>query len=195
VKLLLAYANINVNPRDTYNWTPLLLAVVMGHDTTVKQLLTHPSVDVNLANHPNHGGRTPLHLAAGYGHDRVVELLLAHANVQVNARDTFNATPLLLAAWAAGMECNTTTVKQLLTRSVVEVNTPDDQGRTALHLAAVNGRSLVVHTLFSHADPQIGRVDGLSHIVNDPEEIRVPGAAEHHLRVMDLLRAHGATFS
>ena len=53
-----------------------------------------------------------------------------------------------------------------------------------------NGVSLVVHTLFSHAD-----LDGRSHIVNDPEEIRHPATPQHYLRVMDLLQAHGATLS
>lgn len=77
---------------------------------------------------------TLLHLAAAAGALEVTELLLA-AGLSPAARDTFGATPLMLAAAAAG----TATLRHLRGLSAASLADVDDLGNTALHYAAWGG--------------------------------------------------------
>ena len=65
--------------------TPLLRAVMNGHETVVKLLLVTDGVDPNSKD--TEYGRTPLSWAAGNGHEAVVKLLLATDGVDPNSKD------------------------------------------------------------------------------------------------------------
>ncbi len=72
------------NPLRSLNWTPLMGAAAMGHDTTVGLLVKH-GADVNLCDGE---GRTPLMISAKRGHVGVVKALVdGGANVNAAAKE------------------------------------------------------------------------------------------------------------
>ena len=74
-------------------WPPLHLAALLGHQTTVRALITS-GAQVKAT---DGDGRTPLHWAAMYGHKEIAEYLIAQG-ADVNAKDKWDWTPLHRAA-------------------------------------------------------------------------------------------------
>ena len=68
---------------------------ILNHKINNSQLLlaSHPTVSMQL----DRDKRVALHYAAAYGHDDILHLCIAHSS-DINVRDTYNKTPLILAA-------------------------------------------------------------------------------------------------
>ncbi|KAK6811569.1 hypothetical protein RU639_012669 [Aspergillus parasiticus] len=82
----------NIQTRNTFCETPLLLACRGGHKGVVKLLLEHVDPDAT-----NDDGRTSLSIAAEHGHESVVQLLICHhADLQIKNDD--GRSPVLWAA-------------------------------------------------------------------------------------------------
>ena len=81
--------------------------------------------------------QTPLHLAATGGHIEIVRLLL-EKGADINARD-IKGTPLHWAASRGHLE-----VVRWLVENGADINARDEDGRTALHWATGNDRSIDV---------------------------------------------------
>ncbi|KAG4439905.1 hypothetical protein IFR05_004629 [Cadophora sp. M221] len=128
----------NLDLQDSYSRTPLLYAVMSGHEAVV-QLMLEKSADVNTANKYQ---ETPLHLASRKGHVEVVQLLL-EKSADVNATDNDEETPLHRASWNGHIEV----VQLLLLKKSADVNATNEDGETPLHLASENGHVEVVQLL------------------------------------------------
>jgi ankyrin repeat protein len=176
-----------VNRKDSDGWTPLHYAIAynqkdiiellvadgaepsiqeaaaIGDPARVKALLT---ANLDLINGQDADGCTALHYAIQYGHKNIVKLLLA-ANADVNGRQGSDSTawlgrqgasntPLLDAAWGDDED-----IAELLLAKNAEVNGTDDDGLTALHVAALNGETdLMKLLLANNADVSARANDG-----------------------------------
>lgn len=142
VKILLEFNPDAVNFKDSEEKTPLHWAVYNNQRDIINVLL-EAGANVNVTEVI---GITPLHYAAERGYVEVVELLL-DAGADVNAQDYgyFNFTPLHGAAGFGRFE-----IVKLLLRTGAKVNLRDNEGRTALDLAAKNGHKDVVELIKKH---------------------------------------------
>lgn len=96
VNVILAEADrVDVNARDDYDSTALILAVKNGHEAVVKLLLGSGNVHVNAADKCM---STALYIAIRGSHDTIVELLLDTKKVDVNYRGYDDKTALIEAA-------------------------------------------------------------------------------------------------
>eukprot|EP00736_Rhodelphis_marinus_P003625 Rmarinus@m.19453 len=156
--------------------------------------------------------RSPLHLAASEGHLHVVEFLLS-SHVNPNPVDRWGGTPMDDAVrhnhrevwrtirkaggrvWAddIGHQLNSAAAEGNLARlqiyldAGVSVNTATEELRTPLHLAASNGRVVVVDFLLEQPDIDVNMIDFLGRTPLD-DAIR----EQHHVVALMLQQKGGA---
>lgn len=134
---LFLHARLDVNGRDTREWTPLMMASFNGRETLAIELIKlGASVHAQDAN-----GYTPLHWGSFNGYANVVQLLL-RKGAEVNAVSRANITALLQAA-ARGH----TAVTTLLLQHHAKVNITAVDGSTALLKAVANGHWQIINML------------------------------------------------
>ena len=131
VRGLLRHGNVDINVGSEFG-TFLCLAAYEGRAAVVRELLSRPGIDVNLA---TPGEVTPLYFAAQEGHVEIVELLLGVRAINVNLQNMYGETPLSVAAYEGREEV----VKLLLAVKDVSVNVRGPDGATALFYAAQEG--------------------------------------------------------
>lgn len=127
----------DLNTKDTYGWTGLMLAARNG-DLEATQALIAAGANLN---EKSNDDWTALMLAANSGHIEVVKALIA-AGIRLNEKDNDGLTALMLAAMNGHLE-----VVQTLIAAKANFNEKDNNGLTALMLAALNGHLEVVQTL------------------------------------------------
>jgi len=91
ISALLRWDNIDVEPRNKVDESPLMLASLGGYLETVGRLIDR-GADVNKP------GWAPLHYAATRGHLEVMRLLLER-NAYIDAASPNGTTPLMMAAF------------------------------------------------------------------------------------------------
>ncbi|KAK6355999.1 hypothetical protein TWF718_000372 [Orbilia javanica] len=123
--------------KNTYNATPLLLAVESGHER-IALILAQRGANLEAK---DKYGRTALLWAARKGHKAMVELFLDMA-ANIEARDNSDATPLLLAAGSGHHE-----VVQLLRYKNADIEAEDKRRSTPLARAVSNGHEETVELL------------------------------------------------
>jgi ankyrin repeat protein len=106
-------------------------AVIAGDIARIEEIID-AGADINAKDALD---RTPLHLAAFHGRAKIIDLLIAHG-ADVNARDLI-AMPPLHAAIIAGKQG--AAVRMLLDRHA-DLYAINEEGQTALHLAAATGQ-------------------------------------------------------
>jgi len=148
--------------------------------------------------------RTPLHLAAAAGHLPMLRYLIAQKRVLVNCIDRFGRSPLQEAAkngydtcvaflkkkgatvmdqrcgftlCTSAAQADIPKLKEMLMRGV-DLATADYDGRTALHLAAAEGKHGVVEWLLSQgsAPTFVNAVDCMQHTPLDAAKKRAADA-------------------
>ncbi|EAU90021.1 ankyrin repeat domain-containing protein 52 [Coprinopsis cinerea okayama7 len=157
VQPLLAHKDTQVNLVNKVGRTALMLASCNDHQGPVRHLLAHEDTQVMLA---DNNGYTALMLASRYGHDTIVQLLLAHKQIQVNLADNEGRTALMIALspgsghitsldpWSLfDKERRLRLIALLVGCHDLDANAVDEDGDTALILAARGGRSEAVSLL------------------------------------------------
>ena len=119
---------VDVNVRNFFNDTPLLLASWKGHCDIVQCLLEHDA-DVEL---PDQFDHTPLLLAACWRRVDIVRVLLEHS-ANVHSRDRDGRTPLHKAISSTGPRSDYAQVVRLLLEHGANPNTRDAHCQTPLH--------------------------------------------------------------
>lgn len=112
---------------------------------------------------------TALHLAANSGSGEICALLLTVAQVEVDARSTTRRTPLHIAAL-----CGFPDILDMLLQRGADINATDNDGYTALHLAASLGHLATVQRLLNY-DPDFtlaNRMEKTSYDLSATPEIR-----------------------
>ena len=172
--------NVKVDINAVYSFGTLLVnAAFDGRKKIVRELLSVPDIDVNLAQQQ---GATPLYLAAQEGHVAIVEMLLAAPGIKVNLSKLDGATPLFVAAQlgrvkvvelllaAPGINVNLKTsidggtpllvalqmgqvevAKLLLAAPGIEIDARTEDGATALYIAAEHNFPGIVEELVRRA--------------------------------------------
>ncbi|CAK4083226.1 unnamed protein product [Aphanomyces euteiches] len=170
VDLLLQHPDIDVNQRDYSDRTALIVATQYGQSEIVRALLKHPEIWPNC---PDHMGNTPLMVACARGNEAIVGLLLQHPDVHTTVANMDNDTPLSVAisceydkivkmllmdknkfVFQASCESNNVgNIAQILTKSMLDPNDLNENGRTGLMTAATAGSIDVVDYLLD--DPTV----------------------------------------
>ena len=123
--------NVDKNPKDIDENTPLHYAAEDGHVEICKMILE----DVKNKNPGNRHGETPLHLAAEKGHFDICSIIIDQVDEISPKTHRKGQTPLHLA-----IEYQKLDVCRLLISKSQNLNVPDKKGKTALHYAAKNGQ-------------------------------------------------------
>ena len=150
LEALLEIKEWDVNAEDNAWCTPLIWAVVRGHEEVVKMLLEQGDVNPDLAGYSNF---TPLSWAVRLEHEGVVKVFLERDGVNSNQASPKYAQESLISAAEYGREG---IVKMLLEREDVNPNIADTcSGLTPLWSAAANGREQIVKMLLDRNDVRI----------------------------------------
>ncbi|RAR09718.1 metal ion binding [Stemphylium lycopersici] len=91
IEVLLAHKKVDVNAKDYFGYSPLILAAKNGRFEAVGLLLQHPDIDVNYKK--SWGNGTALEYARLFGHQEIVELLLSHGAIDDRISEPSAATP------------------------------------------------------------------------------------------------------
>jgi ankyrin repeat protein len=137
-------AGADVNLRNQFSWTPLMVATFMGSEGSANKLI-NAGANVSVR---DKRGYAPLHWAVQRGFARVAELLV-QKGAYVDVRSLKGITPLYQAA-AFGRN----NIARMLIAHRASVNAADQEGFTPLHKAVANKNLEIIRLLRdNHADP------------------------------------------
>ena len=140
----------NINAKDEYGSTPLILATVNHQHDMIKTLMSH-YIDPNIA---DNNGYTALMHATLINNMEAFELLITDLNISEKNK----GESLVIAASLGHME-----MVQMLLKNRANVNYKNKKGKTALMCAASNGHSKIAQELIDHgADPDTKDNEGLT---------------------------------
>ncbi|KAK6814755.1 hypothetical protein RU639_009765 [Aspergillus parasiticus] len=141
-----------INSRDPYGQTPLVLAVRHGHWDIINIILDNSNVDPNLT---DDDGRSPLSIASQLGYASVVEKLLSTGETDLNLPASDGWSPLMYASRGN----HTEVIKLLLADKKTHTNFTSPDGQTALKLAVEMGFTDVVRLLLESGRVEINPSD------------------------------------
>lgn len=125
-------------------------AAQSGRLDVLVRFIYSKAIDINLRNSVN--GRTVLHYAVASGRREFIAFLLLQPDIDVNVESKTDGTPLYMA-----IKRNPSLVSVLLKNKNINVNIPDSQGRTPLHLAAFELNADIVSLLLRHPNVEVNR--------------------------------------
>jgi ankyrin repeat protein len=134
-------AGADVNAHNKAGGSALIYAAWSGDTETVAILLNHGAE----INHQSGNGWTALMMVAAKDHAPVTELL-AKRGADPNLPDVYGWTPLMRAAY----EGHARVVGVLLERRNSYLESRNDHGQSALHLAVIQGHTVIVTNLLAH---------------------------------------------
>lgn len=156
-------------------WTAIL-----ENDTATVQRLLEAGLDPN--EQPTEACSTPLALAAIGGDPQIVQLIVNHG-ANVNAPASPDGQTVLHCV--VSLEQDAADMAGMLISGGVEVNAADDQGRTALMLAAERGHVETV-TMLLEVSPDLNLKTAAGKTAIEL------AAAANHVEIVSLLRRAGA---
>lgn len=147
VRLLVSKHGVNVDVKDVYGRTPLMLTSMVDEETGARmaRILINSGASLNLRDNM---GRSALSLACLHGREMMVNEILAGDILNINEQDNDGSTPLHHAATSG----NPNIVKLLVEFFVkfgLDVDTRNNLGYTALLLACRNGHFVSAYHLLT----------------------------------------------
>lgn len=130
-------AGANLNIRNKFGETAIMLASYQGQTEMVKQLYLKGA-------EINHGGWNPLLYAASGGHVETIRLLL-NAEVDINSTSDNGTTALMMA-----VRGNHSDAVSLLLHNGADPSIKNEQGDNALNWAEKRDHQAIVKLLKSH---------------------------------------------
>ncbi len=127
-----------VNAQNDSGKTALMLAAFLGKLNIIKELLNNGAS----LTRTDKAGCTVLHYAVDGGNLEAIQYFLME-NVDINARDNNGWTPLLRSASVGGVK----EVADLLCKFKADVNVLDNEKKSALMVAVINGNQPFVQVL------------------------------------------------
>ena len=122
-------SGLDVNLRNRYGHTGLLVAIRNGHSNVVEVLLEQDQLDINCIFKDiwaSAESYTALHFAVRHEHPEIVRLLLQDPRTDPNIKDKEGNTPLMLALKLGFKAC----FEPLLFHERVDLDTRDNCQRT-----------------------------------------------------------------
>ncbi|KAL1465994.1 hypothetical protein MTO96_043008, partial [Rhipicephalus appendiculatus] len=180
---MMAMTGMELNHGDKDGDTPLHYAVYGNRPEILEQLARCVSVltnctaclDVNtqdkffpkkpeLVDSNTHDGCSALHLAVVNNHYSLTKTLLTQSHCTVDLKNSKQQTALLLAVYKGYCD-----LVELLLEAGAQVNEPDEDGNTPMHMSLMMRSEFKIHTLGSSTAPVI------SEIANELLQSRTPG--------------------
>lgn len=124
-----------------------------GNHVAIARALLNKGADTDARS--SRDGLTPLHIAAQLGNPDIVDALI-RGGADVNATSTAGRTPLAQSAGAGG--AGNTAATTLLLGAGADPDIADEEGRTALHHASLNGHASLV-PLMANARGSVEAID------------------------------------
>jgi len=131
----------DIDARSERGETPLILAILAGHDAVAERLIERGAA----TDGRNIGGFTPLHAAAYAGDAAMAELLIAQGADIEDARNKAGVTPLFVAA-----EEDRKPVAELLIAQGAEIDAKERHGYTVLTRTVFKEHDDIIALLKSH---------------------------------------------
>lgn len=207
VQLLLKEGADFTAVEQEYQRTALHIAAMLGHLGAVKQLS-----QADIINQTDSQHETALHMACYRGHTTVVKALLT-AGADINATTAFGDNPLSLAVFAGHKDIAKLLLTQgadigdanhnmlydavrhgdkqlvavLIKKGFPQLNSIDEDGEAALHLAAASGNADVISVLLNGGADIDLRTDD---ILGGQTALHIAALRGHHTVVQQLLQ-HG----
>ncbi|XP_071104885.1 serine/threonine-protein phosphatase 6 regulatory ankyrin repeat subunit B-like [Haliotis cracherodii] len=180
VKHLLSMKTFNINRRDWFNCTPVMMAAKARH-YDVYHLLVSEGADLSLTDDRD---RDCLMLACEEGNMSIVKHLLSLKTLNINRRDRLGSTPVMMAAEAGHSD-----VYHLLVSEGADLSLTDDSDRDCLIFACEGGDMSIVKHLLSLKTFNINRRDS-----SGRTPVMIAADAKHS-DVHNLLASEGADLS
>ncbi|XP_071084544.1 ankyrin repeat and KH domain-containing protein 1-like [Haliotis cracherodii] len=163
----------NVNTRGENGWTPVMMAVMEGHQS-VFDLLVSKHADLTLVSKK---GDSLLHLACCGGNTAIVQYLVSPSNI--NTRGQNGWTPVMMAAVNGHQS-----VFELLVSKNADLTLVDNDSNSLLHLACNGGNTAIVQNLVSPSNVNTRGQEGWTPVMM--------AAFKGHQSVFDLLVSKNA---
>lgn len=179
--IILHKSGLDVNARSPgpSMSTALTIAATTGDPQVVRQILSHPDIDVNKTNNTY----TALTEAALCGSLSVVEALLDHgADPEIHEADCLSGTPLNRA-----IDYGYAAIVRLLLERGANPRVLDAYDRTIIHSAGVNGQDEILHILFEYPTGVDVNAQG-----NNGRTVLHDAAYFNHCSTIKILFEHGA---
>ncbi len=141
----------NVNTRDQYGNTRLIIAVMNGTLEEVRKILQIEGVDVNACALDSKD--SPLHIAVKKGNLEITEALLAKSEICLNSQNNDLKKPIYYAVSHNYDEILKELIEKINQAPDIdlkkEINEKDAEGNTLLHIAAKKGYTSAVTQLLA----------------------------------------------
>lgn len=148
--LLLDDPHVDLRIKNNSGFNILHLAAVNGNIPAAETIVSEAP---ELAGAINDDGYSPLHLAAINGHYQIVSILLNQGDCMVDDLSSGQRTALWLAVSEGHVD-----VIELLVEKGADVNQPDTDGNSPMHMSLLNRSKVQFHAINASTAPGIAAV-------------------------------------